>query len=62
MISTLLHFVALFPHIKHWHREVVDSPSLEMFKSHGDVALRDKELEVSILSGQPVLLEPSQLG
>ena len=42
MISTLLHFVALFPHIQHWHREVVDSPSLEMFKSHGDVALRDK--------------------
>jgi len=30
--------------ITHWHRlprEVVKSPSLELFESHGDVALRD---------------------
>ena len=30
--------------ITHWHRlprEVVGSPSLEVFMSHGDVALRD---------------------
>ena len=30
--------------VRHWHRlpgEVVQSPSMELFKSHGDVALRD---------------------
>ena len=30
--------------VRHWHRllrAVVESPSLEMFREHGDVALRD---------------------
>ena len=27
--------------VMHWHREVEESPSLEVFKNHGDVALRD---------------------
>ena len=27
--------------VMHWHRKVEESPSLEVFKNHGDVALRD---------------------
>ena len=27
--------------VMHWHREVVGSPSPEVFENHGDVALRD---------------------
>ena len=27
--------------VRHWHREVVESPSLGVFRNHGHVALRD---------------------
>jgi len=27
--------------VRHWHREVVQSPPLQVFRNRGDVALRD---------------------
>lgn len=27
--------------VRHWHREVVESPSFEVFRKHVDVALRN---------------------